>query len=105
MGFEFKAIQAVPGASMITSDRRLFLAADDQTVVEEGDERSRFLLCAAGNEIPADTVKRLSLSVEDGRVVYPREPKPAGDAGAKQTDPPEDKQRAPNENKLRKRGR
>lgn len=125
MGFEFKAIQASPGTSGITSDRRLYVADDDQTVVEEGDRKARFLLCAAGNDIPADTVKRLGLSVEDGRVVYPGtargkktpdaesapapgSPAPQAEAGAepvKQVEQPEDKQRAPSKTKAGKRGR
>jgi hypothetical protein len=56
-------------ANAIICDRRLFLAADEATVVEADDEGARFLLASAGGSIPGPEVERLELSIVDGRVV------------------------------------
>lgn len=63
-----------------TSDRRLYLTADD-TVVEEGDVRAVSLLIGEGGTIDAATAKRYGLV------------KPAEDAE------PEVKAKAPTDNK------
>jgi hypothetical protein len=63
-----EASQVAPGAGTITSDRRLYLAKDEKTMVEEGGEEARYLLVAEGGEIPPDTVKRLGLEVKGGKV-------------------------------------
>jgi hypothetical protein len=67
MALKLEASQVSP-AGTITSDRRLFLRADEKTVVEEGHQDARFLLASEGGEIPADKVKQLGLSVTDGKV-------------------------------------
>lgn len=61
----------------IVSDRRLYLTADKETVVEHGDTRAAFLLAGEGSEISMPEAERLGLSVEDGRVVYPDAPEAA----------------------------
>ena len=43
------------------ADRRLYLTADRQRVVEEGDAEAAFLLVPEGEEIPEDEVERLGL--------------------------------------------
>lgn len=45
---------------MFTSDRRLYLTADD-TVVEEGDTRAVSLLVGEGCQVDATTAKRYGL--------------------------------------------
>jgi hypothetical protein len=52
----------------MNSDKRLYLTADMQTVVEEGDERAAFLLVGEGGEIPEEEVKRLKLEEKGGKV-------------------------------------
>jgi hypothetical protein len=56
----------------LVADRRLYLTADEQTLVEAGDERARFLLSPAGGAIPGPEVDRLGLVVIDDRVVQPK---------------------------------
>jgi hypothetical protein len=62
MGFEIEhdATQAPNGA--ITTDRRLFIAEDQKTLVEEGDVRARTQLAAPGHLIAAKDVERLGAS-------------------------------------------
>ena len=68
-------------------DRRLWLTADRDRVVEEGDPDAAFLLGTAGKEIPDAEAERLGLTA-----------KPQ----AKQSAPAEDKQAAEPANKARK---
>ena len=91
-------------SGMITSDRRLCLAADEKTVVEDGDADARFLLCSAGGEIPPATVKRLGLEVTDGKVAQSGGglDDAEDDAEDKQGEKPEDKSRTAAEDKGRK---
>lgn len=81
----------------MVSDRRLYLAADEQTLVEDGDPRSRFLLCTRGGDIPADQVRRLGLELVDGKV---QQRVPAG--SSKEAEKSEDKQKPAPENKGKK---
>lgn len=90
----------------VVSDRRLLLASDNNTVVEDGDQRGAFLLCGAGGEIPAVEAARLGLNVVDGRVVQggaekaPKKPVEAPAKTEKMAPAPEDKMiRGPKENK------
>lgn len=53
----------------ITADRRLYLAADRQTVVEEGAPECAFLLASQGSVIPTAEAASLKLSVVGGKVV------------------------------------
>lgn len=43
------------------SDKRLYLAADGETVVEDGDARANTLLVGAGGEIADDDARRYGL--------------------------------------------
>jgi len=43
------------------SDKRLYLAADGETVVEDGDARANTLLVGAGSEIADDDARRYGL--------------------------------------------
>lgn len=58
----------------LTADRRLWLTAEKDQVVEEGDGLAAFLLAGAGRMIPAAEVERLELVDVDGRIVYPDGP-------------------------------
>jgi hypothetical protein len=59
----------------LVTDRRLWLTADRDQVVEDGDPAAAFLLVAgAGRTISADAVSGLELQVVDGRLAYPGSP-------------------------------
>ena len=74
-------------AGKLVADRELCLTADKQTVVEAGDERAAWVLCARGREIQAADVARLGLTRDDqGRIIIP---------GPAQTEPPTAAQPAP----------
>lgn len=64
-----KIDQPPKGPAAIVADRRVYLALDERTLVEDGDGSARFLLAAAGSSIPGPDVGRLNLSLVDGRVV------------------------------------
>ncbi len=75
----------------LITDRRLWLTADRDQVVEDGDVAAAFLLVArAGREIPAEVVTELGLTISKaGRVKYPGAPKlvkPAKGERAKEAD-------------------
>ncbi len=75
----------------LISDRRLWLTAGEDQVVEDGDPAAAFLLVAgAGRELPAEVVTRLGLTVSKaGRIKYPGAPKlgkPAEGERAKEAD-------------------
>jgi hypothetical protein len=85
--------QPPKGASLV-ADRELLLSADKSQVFEEGDPAGSFLLAAAGGVIPAAEVKRLGLSVREGRVgQFAPEPEAKPTQSAKELAKPEDKQR------------
>ena len=65
------------------ADRRLWVTADRLVAVEDGDQRARFLLCVPGDPIPRAEVEQLGL--------------------LKEQDKPEDKMRAPAEDKSKKK--
>jgi hypothetical protein len=69
-----------PKTPAITADRRLYLAKDEFTVVEETDDSRRFLLAPAGGAILGEAVDRLRLSIVDGRVVQLPESSESADA-------------------------
>ena len=59
----------------LITDRRLWLTAGEDRVVEQGDPEAAFLLVGcAGREIPADVASRLQLKVIDSRIAYPGSP-------------------------------
>ena len=45
-----------------TADRRLYLASDGTTVVEDGDERAAVLIAVAGTELSDEEAQRYGLS-------------------------------------------
>ena len=51
------------------ADRRLYLSADRERVIEEGETGAAFLLAGPNGTIPPAEVKRLGLTESDGRVV------------------------------------
>lgn len=61
-----RAVQEKDGS--IVADRPIALAGDKATVVPAGHADARATLCAEGEAIPADTVKRLRLFVVNGHV-------------------------------------
>lgn len=68
-----------------TTDRRLWLTADKERVVEEGDPDAAFLFVSAGKEVSDEDASRYGL---DAPAPAPApEPEPE-----KQADPPADKQ-------------
>jgi hypothetical protein len=46
---------------MYIADRKLWLTADREQVVEEGDSRAAFLLAAPGDEVSDEDAKRYGL--------------------------------------------
>lgn len=78
-------------APMVTLDRKLWLTADRENVVEDGDVNAAFLLGGEGDEIPEDEADRLGLKK--------RSKKPSED---KKAETPEDKQADAPANKSRK---
>ncbi len=73
----------------LISDRRLWLTEDGDQVVEEGDERARFLLVGAGGTVAAAEVERLDLTTKKGRIRYA-----GGPSVAELTKPAKDESRA-----------
>jgi hypothetical protein len=53
----------------LVSDRDLYLAQDQFTVVEKGSSVARFLLAPIDTLIPSEHVKRLGLEIEGGKIV------------------------------------
>lgn len=88
MALDVRTLRDAARPAAIIADRRLWLAADRTSVVEDGDARAAFLLAGPGGEILAAEVERLGLAVDDGRVVLPQS----------------DKARVPSENKMRRKG-
>lgn len=61
-----------------TADRRLYLAADGVTVVEEGDPRKASLLVPVGGTLPMERARALGLIVEPAAAEEPQgKPAPA----------------------------
>ena len=59
----------------LITDRRLWLTAGEDRVVEDGDPAAAFLLVGvAGRTIPADVASKLQLQIVDGRISYPGSP-------------------------------
>lgn len=52
-------------------DRPLYLTEDRNEVVEEGDERARYVLGGEGSEIPDDEAKRLGLGGRQDKSLNP----------------------------------
>lgn len=99
-----------PRGAMV-SDRRLYLTAGKDEVVEDGDARASFLFATPGYEIPAGEVERFGLELVDGKVSFgteeapapsePEDPAPEG-AGDPDDDVPEWTLKTPPEEYLEK---
>jgi hypothetical protein len=80
------------------SDRRLYLAEDGQTVVEEGDPRAATLLVGEGGELSAEDAKRYGVTLKAVKDAT-AEPVATDEDEAKAAEPVANKARAPRENK------
>lgn len=74
----------VPMPSKFVTDRKLWLTADRERVVEDGDPEAAFLLASAGKEIDAATVERYGLDAAAAKSGN-------GPKGKAVSGPPEDK--------------
>lgn len=100
-----------PRGAMVC-DRRLYLTAGKDEVVEEGDARASFLFATPGYEIPAGEVERFGLELVDGKVAFgaeeapapsqPEDPAPEGDGDPDDDDVPEWTLKTPPEEYLEK---
>lgn len=63
--------EAERAAATMHADRRLWLTAAKDQVVEDGDVRAAFLFAPPGGEILPAEAARFGLTVTDGRVVLP----------------------------------
>lgn len=61
--------EASSAGAPMKSDRRLWLTAANDEVVEDGDVRAAFLFASLGGEIILADVQRYGLVMENGRVV------------------------------------
>lgn len=73
MGLEIHTMEqqrreAASGTALV-ADRELAVMADEKTVVDGNDARARFVLCGQGSTISVADVKRLGLSMVDGKIV------------------------------------
>jgi hypothetical protein len=73
MKADAQKVEAKLNRDGIVSDRNLYLAADQFTVVEHGTEEARFQLASADALIPTVEVQRLGLAIEGGKVVQTKE--------------------------------
>jgi hypothetical protein len=73
----------------VIAERRLFLTADQERVVEEGDPAAAFLFAAPGDDISDEDAEKYGLNA------------PAPKAPTKEAPKPEDKQAAAPANKAR----
>lgn len=87
MALEIKRGEKPVGA--LLSDRRLYLTADKETVVEDGDPRAAYLFATEGYELSAGIVEQYGLVSVEGRVVLPGAPKPEAEPEAKATEEPD----------------
>ena len=68
MGLKIKLHRDNPVATVVISDRRLWLTADRSEVVEEGDPKAAHLFCAGpGRRIPIADAERYGLVAADGK--------------------------------------
>lgn len=71
------------------ADRRLYLDAAKERVVEDGDPSAAYLFATEGSEIGEADMGRYGLSVEDGKVALPKADEPEEDQPT--TSPPKRK--------------
>lgn len=91
MALEVHRIEKQPSGPPLTADRRLYLSADRQRVLEEGDPAAAYLLAGVGGEIVPSEAARLGLAVVNGRLEQRPAFKAAEPAEDKQAEKPADK--------------
>jgi hypothetical protein len=78
--------------SKYTTDRKLWLTADRERVVEDGDPEAAFLLASAGKTLDAETVERYGLDPKAGKGKGAKDAAPDAQAEAKAVaEPPANK--------------
>src|SRR3990167_9405922 len=90
MGIEIQRLPR-PGdqpAAVVVAEQRLWLTADKEHIVGEGDRRAAFLLCSPGDELPLAVAERYGLIAAEAEP----EPEPEPDVAEKAAGPAEDKQ-------------
>ena len=55
----------------LRADRRLYVTADREQIVEEGDQRGAYLLVGKGRNIGEGDVAKYRLAMQNRRVVWP----------------------------------
>jgi len=68
MRVEIKRLASAEVSGLV-SDRRLYLAGDGATLVEDGDPQAAVLLATPGDVVPSRRAKELRLAVVGGRLV------------------------------------
>ena len=86
-------------AGSVTVNRRLWLTADRESIVEDGDPASAFLWAIEGESIALDEAERVGYAPLP--VEAPAEPEVAAEPEPAQVAPDEDKVAAPAEDKVR----
>lgn len=76
----------------ITATERLYLTADRERVVAEGDPAAAFLFTTPGKEISAEDVARYGLAAPEPEPELEPEAEVGPEPEEKQADPPADKQ-------------
>jgi hypothetical protein len=71
MGLIIETLRAAAPAGVLIADRRLYLTASRDRLVEDGDPAAAWLLAGVGGEILAADVDRLGLAVLNGEVRQP----------------------------------
>lgn len=69
MGIDMTRLKNV-GETGVIADRKLWLTADRDEVVEDGDDRAAFLLCTPGKKIPMELAQSLGLVDDEEIVIY-----------------------------------
>lgn len=91
MGFRVQKPEPEDLVHALVADRRLYLDAARELVLEEGDPRAAYHLCGPGSTVPSTTVRRLGLKMVNGRLEQRPAIKAAEPAEDKQAEKPADK--------------
>lgn len=75
----------------LRADRRLYVTADREKIVEEGDPDAAWLLAGVGRQIGEPEVAKYRLQMKDGRVTWPELEADAPEAESKMVEAGEDK--------------
>lgn len=96
------------GSDGLIADRRLYLSADRETVMEDGNVAAAYLFATEGTEIAAGDVSRLGLKMVGGKIVLPGSAEPDAPAAPEpEADEPEPEAKEapkPERRPTRKRG-